>query len=114
MRQRDPRIMAAWKRGQAELHRALVQTAINLALGIREVVIEDAEGNRVVHTEPVAPHAVSIFYLLNTKFGYRETTAHEHSGPEGGPIQTEDLSSAKDAILARFRALDANGHARRN
>jgi hypothetical protein len=46
-------------------------------------------------------------FWLKTKAGWKDTTVHEHSGPNGGPIQTEakiDPSGLSDSTLAELMA----------
>lgn len=31
----------------------------------------------------------SLFFVMKTKYGYRETNRYEHTGVDGGPIQSE-------------------------
>lgn len=36
------------------------------------------------------------------RMGWKETQAIEHSGPAGSPMQVEDVSDAKDRLLAKL------------
>lgn len=47
----------------------------------------------------------SIFFFLKTQAGWRETNKLEVSGPEGGPVQTLDLSKLSDAALKEMLAV---------
>lgn len=42
--------------------------------------------------------AMTMFYL-KCRAGWKETQAHEHSGPNGKPIETRDLSALSDEEL---------------
>lgn len=44
--------------------------------------------------------AAAIFWA-KTRMGWRETVVNEHSGPNGGPIETKD-TSARDIIADRL------------
>jgi hypothetical protein len=112
MKRRDPRIAAAYERGRANMKVRLGTTLLNLALGRREVVVEDAAGNRAVHTEEVRPNVTALIFRLKTQDGYREVERREISGPDGGPIRTEEIGEARAQLAARFRALAANGTSR--
>ena len=48
--------------------------------------------------------AAMIFYL-KTQAGWREVNRMEVSGPEGGPVQTLDVSKLSDAVLAEMLAV---------
>jgi len=57
----------------------------------------------------------AIFYA-KTQMGWKEVSAHEHSGPNGSPIQTEQVrndaqsfESAIDRIAARIGAQSLAG-----
>ncbi|WDA11657.1 hypothetical protein [Paracoccus marcusii] len=47
----------------------------------------------------------SIIFFLKTQAGWRETSKVELSGPEGGPVQTLDVSKLSDATLAEMLAV---------
>lgn len=44
----------------------------------------------------------SMIFWLKTRMQWRETSRHEHSGPDGGPIPYSDLSD--DEVEARIAA----------
>ena len=48
----------------------------------------------------------SMFFYLKTQAGWRETNAVEMSGPNGGPIESKDVS-ALDAINSRLARIAA-------
>lgn len=51
-------------------------------------------------------NAVSVYFALKCRFGYKETQSVEHSGPDGKPIETKSLSQLPDAELdAKIAAL---------
>ena len=119
MKARDPRISSAYKKGRVKMGLQLVTTLLNMALGRREVVEisfeVDAEGDRrEIGREVVllaaAPHPASLFFILKTQFGFRETDRHEHTGAEGGPIEVAGIDVSQlnakdlntlDRLLAR-------------
>ncbi len=89
-------------------------TLLNLALGRREVIIEDAKTHeRRVVVEEIKPSLGALCFRLKTQDGYRETDRLEHTGAEGGPIRTEDVTEARRAIGGRIQAL-IDARARRN
>tara|TARA_Y100001963_G_scaffold63556_1_gene88545 strand:+ start:1572 stop:1994 length:423 start_codon:yes stop_codon:yes gene_type:complete len=45
--------------------------------------------------------ASAIFYL-KTQAGWKETSVQEHTGKDGGPIQTEQVESDADAFRRRL------------
>ena len=47
----------------------------------------------------------SQIFFLKTQAGWRETNKVEVSGPEGGPVQTLDVSKLSDAALAEMLAV---------
>jgi hypothetical protein len=44
-------------------------------------------------------NATSIYFALKCRHGYKETTAHEVSGPDGKPIESKELSNVPDDQL---------------
>ena len=54
--------------------------------------------NRAVKGDGAAATSAAIFWL-KTRAGWREKDVHEVTGPNGGPIQTFNLSSLTDAQL---------------
>jgi hypothetical protein len=44
-------------------------------------------------------NATSVYFALKCRFGYKETTAHEVSGPDGKPIESRSLSNLTDEQL---------------
>lgn len=47
----------------------------------------------------------SIIFFLKTQAGWRETSKVELTGPQGGPVQTLDVSKLSDAALAEMLAV---------
>jgi hypothetical protein len=102
LREHDPRISAAYKKGRARVKAEAGATLLRMALGRREIVLQGTDGSRRVLSEKVEPHPASLFFLLKTQFGYRETHPREITGPEGGPVQVRgdlDLTKLKDEEL---------------
>lgn len=62
---------------------------------------------RVKYREHVPPDTTAmIFWLKNRQpEKWRDRTHHEHTGKDGGPIQTLDLSKATDEQLATLEAV---------
>jgi hypothetical protein len=61
--------------------------------------------NRAPVTDGRARVSAGIFWA-KTRMGWRETSVHEHTGKDGGPIKTENaqhfISAALDKIAARL------------
>lgn len=81
------------------------KTLFQRAVGEREVVLVHEDGRREVVTEAADPNVTSAIFWAKTRMGWKETTAHEHGGPGGGPIQTVDLSNLSDSELKRLEKL---------
>lgn len=62
---------------------------------------------RVAYREHVPPDTTAcIFWLKNRQpEDWRDRQQHEHTGKNGGPIQTVDLSKATDEQLAALEAI---------
>jgi hypothetical protein len=50
----------------------------------------------------------SLIFWAKTQMGWRETVHNVHSGPDGGPIQTEQVQNELDT-LARLLAAGTSG-----
>lgn len=48
----------------------------------------------------------ALIFWAKTRMGWKETTAHEHTGKDGSPIKL-DMSNLTDEQLAALEALDA-------
>lgn len=57
--------------------------------------------DRLVQTvdNPKEMNATSVYFALKCRFGYKETQAVEHSGPDGKPIETVNKSELTDEQL---------------
>lgn len=70
-----------------------------------------ASGDALKHGATYADCTRAAMFWAKTRMGWRETERIEHSGPDGGPMQTEDVSAR--AILAdriaRFSARSGSG-----
>jgi len=68
----------------------------------------DAEGRNIGGDWRNAIPSMTIFWM-KTKMGFRETTRHEHSGPDGKPMQTQqvppDLSKLNDEQLGQLETI---------
>lgn len=85
MMDRDEDISLRYKKGKAKAIAAIAQN----------LIMQAREGNLTAQ----------IFYL-KTQAGWRETQAIEHTGKDGGPIETADRGAAKlaaylDAVSSR-------------
>lgn len=84
--EREPEVLARYKRGKAK---AIAHVA-----------------NGLLQNARAGDTTSSIFYL-KTQAGWRETTHLEHSGREGGPIE---IASARDRIAARIGEMQGKLH----
>lgn len=50
-------------------------------------------------------NATSVYFALKCRFGYKETTAHEHSGPDGKPIEHAVSNLTDEQIEDRIKSL---------
>ena len=100
-----------WRRDDPEFDSAV--SALTDGIDDQRVrMVEESMFARIVKGEATA--AETIFYLVNRGRGrwrHVQKINVEHSGPDGGPIKTEqtiDLSSLSTETLRRIRAdLDA-------
>ncbi len=56
------------------------------------------------------PSVTAAIFWLKTRAQWRETDRHEITGPDGGPVQTEDVS-ARDILADRLARLATAGSA---
>lgn len=66
----------------------------------------------VLYNKAVNGDTASAIFWMKTRAGWRETNRTEHTGPDGGPIQHEDVSAdAADFArrLSRLAAASAAG-----
>ena len=86
---RDPDVAERYKKGEARAIGAIAQSLIAKARG---------------------GDTTSMIFYLKTQAGWRETSAIEHSGPEGGPVPVssgrDELTVALDRIAERMRLAD--------
>lgn len=50
--------------------------------------------------EEIKPNVTACIFASKTICGLRERDIHEHVGKDGGPIETSDLTSAKERLAA--------------
>jgi hypothetical protein len=50
----------------------------------------------------MAGDTASLIFWAKTRMGWKETQSHEHSGPQGGPIEYQNLSD--EEVNARIAA----------
>jgi hypothetical protein len=65
---------------------------------------------KATNADITGPTVTAAIFWLKTRAGWRETTSIEHSGPDGGPIQTEE-TTARDAIARKLSSLSARSGA---
>ncbi len=83
MIERDPEIALRYKRGKAK------------AIGtVAQGLLQQARDGNIT---------AAIFYL-KTQAGWRETQAIEHSGPDGGAIETVDWSRVDTETMRKLMA----------
>ncbi|MEF2073497.1 hypothetical protein [Consotaella aegiceratis] len=51
-----------------------------------------------------AGSVTAAIFWMKTRAGWKETSVHQHSGADGGPIQTMDVSHLTDEQLAALNA----------
>lgn len=86
MMQRDPVIAERYKRGKARAIGAVAQGLLQKA----------RNGD-----------TTSAIFYLKTQAGWRETTHLEHTGRDGGPIQTEEVMRDAESFASRIARLSA-------
>lgn len=78
---------------------------------IKQAIVDgglvDVEEEKYFPPDPVS----GIFWLCNRrKKRWRHVSHIEHSGPDGGPIETSDVSKEeRDVVLARLRKVESAG-----
>ena len=78
-----------WRQEDPAFNEALSALQANID-DIRLTMVEDSLVARCL--KPDAPPALVIFYLVNRSGGrWRHIQRHEHTGPEGGPIETQHV-----------------------
>lgn len=82
----------AWKDAHPEF-----SDAIKMAQAACQFKWEHRLGQAV--TDPKGMNVTPIIFALKCRFGYKETTAHEHSGPDGKPIEHKNLTDLKEDQL---------------
>jgi len=88
----------ALKRGKEVVDAEVEKALLTRALGYEYEEIKTMEGPRGTKTEVTRKHVVpdttaQIFWLKNRRPDkWRDKREFEHSGPDGGPIQVEDMS----------------------
>ena len=85
----------------------VAETLYQQAIG-RTTIIVDGETVQ----EGVKPNVACLMFFLKCRGGWKETSVHEHSGPDGGPIEHEhDLTDAERSH--RITTLLERGRTRR-
>lgn len=58
-------------------------------------------------TDPQNPRSATCgIFWLKTRGGWKETSVHEHTGKDGNPIQTEDMT-ARDILANRLAGVSS-------
>jgi len=81
MLERDEEVAARYKSGKAKAIGAIAQSLI---------------------TKARAGDTASMIFYLKTQAGWRETSAVEHSTPEGGPLVVSDARTRFASIIERY------------
>lgn len=81
MLERDEEVAARYKRGKAKAIGAIAQSLIAKARG---------------------GDTASMIFYLKTQAGWRETSAVEHSTPEGKPLVIDDARTRFTSIIERY------------
>lgn len=107
---KDPKTLR--KHYRAELDAGIATANVNIGrtnyeLAVGRDAVTDNQGNVIRPALPPNPNVA--MFLAKTRLGFKEITTHEHSGPDGKPIETRrtdvDLSKLSDAEVEAFRAL---------
>lgn len=95
------------------VERSLYQRAVGYTHDAVKIMQHQGVVVRAEYREHYPPDTTAaIFWLKNRRpEQWREKVAHEHSGPDGGPIQTEDITAAREEIARRISGLAAKGGA---
>jgi hypothetical protein len=108
-----PAFASALKVGKAEaddrVERSLYQLAVGYSFESEKLFCQDGRVIRAPIVEHVPPNPAScIFWLKNRQRDlWRDRIDNEHSGPDGGPIKTENVSDIDLARWIAFRLAQA-------
>lgn len=73
-----------------------------------ELDLASAKANAVIggalFNKAKAGDTTAMIFWMKTRAGWRETSVTEHTGKDGGPIQTQEVTAA-DVIAARLAAI---------
>lgn len=107
-----PEFCEALKSGKVSaddrVERSLYHRAIGYSYDAVKILQDKGTPVIVPYREHVPPDTTAgIFWLKNRrKEEWRDKQVHEHSGPDGKPIQTEEVS-ARDVLAGRIAGLSA-------
>lgn len=111
---RFPEFCRALKAGKEEADDRVERSLYHKAVGYRFEAVKifmpagAAAPVYAPYVEQVAPDTTAaIFWLKNRRPDrWRDRQQHEHSGPDGGPIQTEEVS-ARELVASRIAGVAA-------
>ncbi len=88
----DPKTLR--KHFRAELDEGMALGNMNVGRSLYEMAVgrpaQYDDGGRLLREE-MKPDKSAVIFAAKARLGMRETTRLEHTGPNGGPIQTIDL-----------------------
>ena len=87
--ERQPAVHAAYKAARADIIGQIAESLVQDAL----------DGD-----------TTSRIFFLKTQAGWRETNVTEHTGKDGGPIQSEDVTHGAASFASRMARLAAVAH----
>src|SRR5262249_38684049 len=107
---RYPDFLTALRAGKSDADDRVEKALFQCAIGYSHPDTHVSHYQGQVTLTPVTKHhppnvAAAIFWLKNRRAAtWREKVDHEHSGRDGGPIQTED-ARARELLLSRIAGI---------
>ena len=93
--------------GLLEAEALLLESLFNQAVGRAKVVEILADGTRKVVSERVKPDPACVIFCAKVRFGWKETSRHAHSGPDGGPIPVTSQFDLDRLSVEQLKQLEA-------